>query len=391
MKQKPTIKKVELRRFSFEIKDMAPHPLIGIPWYEPGAVFKGEAGILQIFTDIGIIGEYMGFRAAETSVFPAIMPFLLERNALEKDVIYQNVKHITQQTVPTAIAPIDVALWDLAGKYYDSPVYELLGGAHRLKIPTYASCFQADHQKGGLDSPEAHADFAMQCLELGYKGFKTHLWERGESTVEEWIAANHAIARQVGGKMDLMLDAHCALKTFGEALKVGWSCDENKFFWWEDPYMHGESAYPHHKLRQLVRTPLLQGEHIRGLEAHVDLIVGDGTDFVRGDVMYDGGITGVMKIAHAAEGFGLDIEIHRAGSPERHLAAALRNCNCYEMCLVHPKVPFSGFQIYSSDYHDGLDAIDKDGCVPVPQGPGLGVEYDWDYINKHTTSVVVYE
>jgi L-alanine-DL-glutamate epimerase-like enolase superfamily enzyme len=242
-----------------------------------------------------------------------------------------------------------------------------------------------------LDSPEAHADFATQCLELGYKGFKTHLWERGESTVEEWVATNNAIAKAVGGKMDLMLDAHCALKTFGEALKVGWSCDENKFFWWEDPYMHGESAYPHHKLRQLVRTPLLQGEHIRGLEAHVDLIVGDGTDFVRGDVMYDGGITGVMKIAHAAEGFGLDIEIHGAGPVARHLMAALRNSNYYEMCLVHPKVPFSSFQIYKSDYKDGLDAVDRDGCVPVPQEPGLGVEYDWDYINKHTTSVVVYE
>ena len=153
----------------------------------------------------------------------------------------------------------------------------------------------------------------------------------------------------------------------------------------------GVSAFAHRKLRQLVKTPLLQMEHVRGLEAHIDFIVAEGTDFVRGDVMYDGGITGVMKIAHAAEGFGLDIEIHHAGPVERHLAAAIRNCNYYEMCLVHPRAPWLYPQPYRCDYRDGLDAIDKNGCVTVPQGPGLGVEYDWDYINKHTTSAVVYE
>ena len=382
MKDRPKITKVEVRQFSFQIKDLAPHPVIRIPWYEPGATFSGAASVLRIFTDIGITGEFMSGRAAEFSAFPNIMSYLIGRNALERDIIYQNVKHITQQTVPTAISPLDIALWDLAGKFYDCPLHELLGGAHRTNIPTYASTFQADRQKGGLDSPEAFAEFAQQCLELGYQGYKTHPWERKEAMIEEWVATNKAIAKKVGGKMDLMVDAHCALRTFGEALKLGWSCDENNFFWWEDPYMHAESAFPYRKLRQMVKTPLLQMEHVRGLEAHVDVIVADGTDFVRGDIYYDGGITGVMKIAHAAEGFGLDIEIHHAGPVERHLASAIRNCNYYEMCLVHPKAPFLFPQPYKCDYRDGLDAIDRNGCVPVPQGPGLGVEYDWDYIKS---------
>lgn len=390
MKDRPRITKVEVRQFSYQIKDLAPHPVIRIPWYEPGAVLSGQAYILRVFTDAGITGEFLGGRAAEYSAFPSIMPYLMGRNPLERDVIYQEVKHLTQQFVPTAISPLDVALWDLAGKFYDCPVYELLGGAHRTRIPTYASAFQADRQPGGLNSPEAHAEFAQQCLEIGYRGFKTHPWERNEATIEEWVATNDAIARKVGGKMDLMVDAHCALKTFGEALKLGWSCDANKFFWWEDPFMHGESAFPHRKLRQLVKTPLLQMEHVRGLESHVDLIVADGTDFVRGDVMYDGGITGVVKIAHAAEGFGLDIEIHHAGPVERHLAAAFRNCNYYEMCLVHPRAPFLFPQPYKCDYRDGLGAVDRDGCVPVPSGPGLGMAYDWDYINGHTTAVAAY-
>ena len=119
--------------------------------------------------------------------------------------------------------------------------------------------------------------------------------------------------------MDLMLDPACEYNTWGDALKVGQACDEARFFWYEDPFKDGGiSAFAHGKLRELIKTPLLQGEHVRRLEPHVDFIVAGGTDFVRADAYYDGGITGVMKIAHAAEGFGLDVEIHAPGPAHRH-------------------------------------------------------------------------
>ena len=64
--------------------------------------------------------------------------------------------------------------------------------------------------------------------------------------------------------------------------------------------------------------------------------------------------------------------------------------NYYEMALVHPKAPFvPQAPVFKGGYRDGLDAIDKNGCVSVPQGPGLGVEYDWDYITKHSQGVLV--
>ena len=110
-----------------------------------------------------------------------------------------------------------------------------------------------------------------------------------------------------------MIDPACEYMTFGEALKVGWACDEERFFWYEDPYRDGgTSQFGHRKLRQLIRTPLLQTEHVRSLEPHIDFVVNEATDFVRGDVGYDG-ITGVMKVAHACEGLGVDIEFHGAG------------------------------------------------------------------------------
>ena len=246
-----------------------------------------------------------------------------------------------------------------------------------------------DIESGGLDSPEAYADFAQTCLDMGYSGFKIHGWQ--DAPISRQIETVHAVGQRVGGKMDLMLDPFCAIRTFGEALKLGWACDDEEFFWLEDPFEDGGvSAHAHRKLRQLIRTPLLQLEHVRGLESHVDFIAAEATDFVRGDPEYDNGVTGVMKIAHAAEGFGLDVELHSPGPVRRHLMAAIRNTNYYEMGLLHPKVgPFQP-PVYKDGYRDAIDAIDQDGCVEVPDGPGLGVEYDWEYIMKRRSGGAVY-
>jgi L-alanine-DL-glutamate epimerase-like enolase superfamily enzyme len=112
---------------------------------------------------------------------------------------------------------------------------------------------------------------------------------------------------------------------------------------------------------------------------------------VRADPDYDGGITGVMKIAHAAEACGLDVEIHAPGPPHRHCMAAIRNTNYYELGLVHPKVRSLRNPAYAGDYSDALDAVDAHGQVPVPQGPGLGVGIDWDYVRSRQTGLVTNE
>jgi L-alanine-DL-glutamate epimerase-like enolase superfamily enzyme len=183
--------------------------------------------------------------------------------------------------------------------------------------------------------------------------------------------------------MDLMIDGSCAYRTFWDTLKVCHACDDEGFMWVEDMLSDsGTSAFAYRKLRQLIKTPVLQMEMVRGIEPKVDYIVAEGTDFVRADVKLDGGITGVMRIARIAEGFGLDTEIHGCGPAERHCMAAMRNSNYYEMALVHPTGAFTGAPIYK-DFKDGLDAIDREGCVSVPEGPGLGVEHDWEFINKN--------
>ena len=93
-----------------------------------------------------------------------------------------------------------------------------------------------------------------------------------------------------------------------------------------------------------------------------------------------------MKVAHAAEGMGMDLEIHGGGPAQRHCMAAVRNANYYELGLVHPKAPSSSAPIYKN-YSDRLDSIDKNGHVPVPDGPGLGVEIDWEFVEKNRTGM----
>lgn len=379
MKDRPKITKIEVHQFEFQLRDRELRRTAPCPIYKPGAVVSRSASAIRIFTNLGVTGEYVGGSA--TGIFARL---LIGRNALDREAIYNDAKRAAW------MSQVDIALWDLAGKFYEAPIHELLG-TYRTSLPCYASTLDGDSSPGGLNNPEAYADFAQQCLEMGYRAFKIHPWE--DAPIEQHVATIHAVRKRVGDKMDLMLDPFCSLKTFGDALKVGRACDEERFFWWEDPFRDGGvSAFAHRKLRQLVRTPLLQLEQVRGLEPHVDFIVADGTDFVRSDPNYDGGITGVMKIAHAAEGFGLDVELHGCGPAQRHLMAAIRNSNYYEMVWVHPRVPISSVPpVYKSGYRDSLDAIDENGCVEVPQGPGLGVAYDWDFITEHSTGVTVYE
>ena len=190
-------------------------------------------------------------------------------------------------------------------------------------------------------------------------------------------------ALPTGGRMALLIDPACEIENFGQTLALGRACDEANFFWLEDPYQDGGvSQFAHRKLRQMVKTPMLQTEHIRLLEQHVDFIVADGTDYVRAGAHEDGGVTGALKIAHASEGFGLDVELHGPGPVHRHIMSSIRNTNFFELGLVHPKVKTTKPPVYLG-YNDDLDGIDSEGNVYAPDGPGIGVPLDWDWIRAH--------
>ena len=384
----PKIKKIEIHEYAYALHNLGTDYNGFNLVYVPDSTITRKGYVIRIMTDLGLVGEYGGGSATDYATLPRFTHYLIGKNALERERIYTDVKRALRQVARIGMAPVDIALWDLAGKYYDTPIYKLLGG-YKDSLPCYASTYHGDIN-GGLSSPEAYGDFAEQCLEMGYPAFKIHGW--GRAPISQEMATVHAVREQVGSGMDLMLDPACEYITFGDALKVGWACDEARFFWYEDPYGDGGiSQFAHRKLRQLIKTPLLLTEHVRTLEPHIDFVLADATDFVRGDVGYDG-ITGVIKLAHACEALGIDIEFHGPGPAQRQCMAAIRNTNYYEMGLVHPKAPAShDISLYKGGYKDTLDAVDANGHVPVPQGPGLGVEINWDWVTKHRTALVEYE
>ncbi|HMR29911.1 MAG TPA: enolase C-terminal domain-like protein [Geminicoccaceae bacterium] len=383
----PVIRRIEIRTFAYTVEGLSIDYSMNAV-YTPGAKLERKGFVVRITDSEGCVGEWVNvnYDAANVAQAQVLARMLIGRDADSREKMYDDCKRVQRKLWAFGYSDLDIALWDLAGKRYGVPISRLIGG-FRERLPTYASTFHGD-RNGGLSSKEAFADYAEYCYGLGFRAFKIHGWSDGNRREE---AANVLhVASKVGDRMDLMLDPACELKSFGDALYVGRACDEANFFWYEDPYRDGGySCHAHRKLRQLLKTPLLMGEHVRGLEAKADTIASEATDYVRANPTLDMGITGVMKIAHLAESFGLDCEMHGAGPAHRHCMSALRNTNFYELALCAPKIGNPKPPIYTCGYSDEPEDVGKDGCFEVPKGPGLGVSYDWDFIEKNELDAAV--
>ena len=383
------INRVEVHEFGFDLEGMAiegggtsTYNLVG----RKGSKVRLSRYAVTIETQEGARGEYVchwvGTRNAMAQTI-TLAPMLLGRESSERELIFDDMKREIRQYDHMGHGPLDIALWDLAGKELGCSIGKLLG-AYRKRLPTYASTYHGDHE-GGLSSPEAFADFAEHCHGLGYPALKIHGWHEGDARKEARNVLT--VAKRVGERMTLMLDPACQLRTFADALHVGRACDEAGYFWYEDPFRDaGTSAFAHKLLREKLKTPILQTEHIRGIEPKVDFLIAGGTDMLRADPEYDMGITGAMKLAHIAEGFGVDCEIHASGPAHRHCMAAMRNSNFYELALVGPDCKNAIPPVYTCGYSDQLEDVAPDGTFPVPTGPGLGVGYDWSFIEANRLS-----
>ena len=384
------IRTIEIVDFKFDAPNIARTGYGQMVGFKRGSSIEVVKNAIAIETDDGLRGEYVTNWVASPATrgeMEMLAPFMLGRDAMAREGLFDDLKREIRQWSGMGHGPLDIALWDLAGKKYGASVSEMLGG-YRPRLPVYASTYLGDSE-GGLDSKEAYAAFAEECHDRGFRAYKIHGWNDGDARRE---AANVVhVAKQVGDRMTLMLDPACQLRKFSDALLVGKACDEGNYFWYEDPFRDdGKSAFAHRKLRELIKTPLLITEYVRGIEPKADFIVAGGTDYVRVDPEYDHGITGAMKIAHLAEAFGLDCEVHACGPAHRHVMSAMRNSNYYELALVGPDCPNMVAPVYTCGYTDQLDCCGADGCVEVPTGPGLGVVYDWDYIRANAVATRVY-
>jgi L-alanine-DL-glutamate epimerase-like enolase superfamily enzyme len=390
------INRVELHAFTYEVENLGlgKHAASGVGnmIYLPGSRLNMTRYAVRIGCDDGAQGEYVTHWVGTPSTFgqmQMLAPNLLGRDPEERELIYDDLKREVRAYDHMGHGPLDIALWDLAGKKHNLSVARMLG-AFRKRLPTYASTYHAQLEPGGLDTPEAFADYALACREQGFTGFKIHGWHDGDARKE---ARNVLRVRErVGDEMALMLDPACQLRTFLDALYVGRACDEAGYLWYEDPYRDsGVSAFGHQRLREKLQTPILVSEHVRGLEQKASFLIHGGCDMVHADPEYDMGITGAMKIAHLCEALGLDVQMHACGPAHRAVIAAIRNTHFYELALIGPGMPNAVPPIYTDGYSDQPEDLGDDGCVPVPDGPGLGVHYDWSFIERNRVAHMVYE
>lgn len=267
--------------------------------------------------------------------------------------------------------PFDVAMWDIVGKAAGQPIYKLLGG-FRTKVPTYASSMS-------LPSADAYAKEALEVKKAGFVGYKLH----PSGTFEEDLEAYRACRSAVGDDFKLMADP-VTQYTYDQALRMGRHLEKLNYYWLEEP-LPDYNFYQLKRLTEQLEIPIVGTEVIAGSNYSIaQCIEQKVVDRVRTDVSWRGGITPVMKAAHLSESFGVQCELHTTiyhplELANLHCACAMRNCEFFEILWPRPAFDFGLME----PIH-----IDENGDAHIPEGPGLGIPFDWDFIDNATFEIL---
>jgi L-alanine-DL-glutamate epimerase-like enolase superfamily enzyme len=318
----------------------------------PGSDPAGVGGVLRIRTDDGLEGIAESRRGVilEDLVDRRLREELIGANPLHREWLWHRVWELDRiEEFPIyVLGLVDIALWDLAAKAADLPLYELLG-AFRTEIPAYASTVT-------FGSIEEYLDVADQCQELGYSAIKLHAW--GDARRDAKLG--QALRDHVGGDMDLMYDGSAGFD-LPDAIYLGQALAEAGYLWYEEP-IREFSITSYKWLAERVEVPLLVAETSDGAHMNTaDFIASGCATFVRTSSYMKGGFTGALRIAHTADSFRLRAEVHGGGLAHRHLCMAIPNTTYYEsLVMTNPVVREA--------------AVDSQGLVHAPTGPGVGYE-----------------
>lgn len=278
-----------------------------------------------------------------------------------------------------AVTLADIALWDLAGRAAGKPVHALLGTV-RDRIRAYRS---TPFNVGG---PEDYARFALDCRQRGYHGCKLHpthneYWdERTGGDVEMDMDIYRAVREAVGPDWPVMTDPYHTY-SFEEALRVGHLLDDMGFAWYESPMHEGAEWIERYvRLCAEIETPVCAPECQEGAHDTRQAWIDRGaTDIGRIDIYY-GGLTANMRLARACERAGLPIDLHLGNAYQLQVVGATSD-DLYPL--------YEDYWWYHSPAVIGEEfnppVVDGDGYAHVPQGPGMGIELDWDYIEANRT------
>jgi D-galactarolactone cycloisomerase len=326
--------------------------------------------LVRVETDTGIVGWGEAFCYACTDAVRAALHNMVAPLAIGQDARdiarlsydLQQKLHLFGRYGITmfALSGLDIALWDIAGKAANLPLHRLLGGSGRDSLPAYASLLK-------YRDPERVAARTKLAVEEGYRHIKLHETEEAEVKAAR-LAAGNDIA--------IMVDTNCPW-TPEQARHMTLKLRPYELFWLEEPIFPPEDFAAIARLRAGTGVPMAAGENNCTAFQFRDMFAANAVDYAQPSVTKVGGVTQMRKVMALAEAFGVNVVPHSAYFGPGLLAS------------IHCIAAMAGESLverYDADFavnilHDAIDPA-KNGCIPVPQGPGLGVEPDPAVLEK---------
>ena len=326
-----------------------------------------SATLVQVDTDEGVsgIGSCSGNgELIEMIVARVLKPLLIGMDPLDIDGIWDKAyvrgghKEFGSRGIGVvALSGIDIALWDILGKARGLPLYQLLGGKCRDKVPVYATALYPEE-------PSKVARRARGFAEQGFHGVKIKVG----FDLDQDIRIVRAVREELGRDFIVMTDANQGYDV-DVALKASDAFADCGAYWLEEP-LFVEDIEGHAILREKGRTAIAVGENLHTRYAFENFIARGAVDFIHPDVARAGGITEVKKIATLAAKHRVPVSFHTWGdgvalAASVHLSAALRDCIVMELDYTYNPLrqellrePFKA----------------QNGYLIPPEKPGLGIE-----------------
>jgi L-alanine-DL-glutamate epimerase-like enolase superfamily enzyme len=333
---------------------------------------QAQSCLVKLTADDGTVGwgeahAPVGPRATAAVVTDVLAPLLVGQDplAIEQhwERMYGSMRlrgHVAGYQLE-AIAGVDIALWDLAGKRAGLPVCRMLGAGSRRSVTAYTSLMR-------LHEPATVATACERALERGFRRLKLH-----EITVPAVAAARQAL----GADVELMLDVNCAWPA-DEALRMAHRLEPYGLKWLEEPVWPPEDVAGLARLRREANIPLAAGENVGNAWAFQPLAESGALDYFQPSITKVGGITEFRAVAELARSHGRAVAPHSPYFGPGLLATL-------QMAAVYAHI--GGIEIFGVQLESGLFGAvglpGPDGEVAIPQGPGLGCDPDPEVIARY--------
>jgi len=337
--------------------------------------------VVEVFTDNGLVG--IGNAALAPQVTKQVIdlylkPLLIGRDPWDVEFLWQNMYRKTMAfgrkgIGMVAISAIDIALWDILGKSAKQPVYRLLGGRTKQRIPVYASRLYS------VELSELAAE-ARRYKKEGYKAMKLRFgWGPvdGAAGMQRNLDLVHTVREAVGDGIDVMADAY-----------MGWTLDYAKRIlpllepfhlrWLEEPVIPDDIG-GYAELKSYGRIPIAGGEHEFTVYGFRDLLEARALDYIQFDTNRVGGLTQARKIAALAEAYSIPVIPHAGQMHNYHVVMASLNS---PMAEYFPVVDVEvGNELFWYIFNGEPKA--KDGFIDLDEDvPGLGLTINETALQK---------